>query len=283
MNPEISRRLGRAMYYAPLSKDMWKKFTALAGQADSFDALDAQVRLYILATERKQKKLSLKYSVVKNVSLKYSPDQDRDEFGRFTSGGGSSMSPSEAADKVYARAEAIEPAVTAMMQDVASRNGATMSGLQFKLKGKDSLERKIADRASKRLDKSAEKAAETISDSVRYTMVAEAGNYADMATNAVAEFEAQGYECNVKNYWEEGNQYKGINVAMTSPEGDQIELQFHTPESLAVKMEQNHPLYEQARKLEEDSPEFKMLDAQMTLNSAALVHPPNVENVGKPL
>ena len=216
------------------------------------------------------------------VAIKgFNPDQPRDELGRFTSGG-SVMTAADAADMVYSRAVEIEPAITAMMQETAARNGAVMSGLQFKLKGKDSLERKIAARAAKLPDKSAEKAAAAISDSVRYTMVAPAANYADMANNAVAEFTAQGFECNVKNYWEEGNQYKGINVAMVSPEGDKIELQFHTPESLAVKMEQNHPLYEQARTLEEDSPEFKALDAQMTANSGALIHPPGVESVGRP-
>lgn len=88
MNPEVSRRLGRAMYYAPLTAEQWKKFTALAAQAKTFDALDAEVLIYILAAEQKQTSLESKA-----LSLKYSPDQPRDELGRFGETDGGSNAP----------------------------------------------------------------------------------------------------------------------------------------------------------------------------------------------
>lgn len=220
----------------------------------------------------------------KGLGLKYSPDQERDDHGRFTSGGGSggsgySAAVQAAAATVYDRAKAIEPDLTATMLAVAKVNGAEMSGLQYRLKEQDSLERKIDDRAASN-GISPEEAANAISDANRYTMVAPAENYTDMANAAISTFQDKGFDCNVKNTWDEGSAYKGINVAMTSPEGAKVELQFHTPESLSVKMDLNHPLYEEARLSSTSPARQEELQAQMIANADALVHPPGVASVG---
>jgi hypothetical protein len=49
-----------------------------------------------------------------------------------------------------------------------------------------------------------------------------------------------------KNFWVKGDPYNGINVALTTPDGFPVELQFHTPETLRTKT-RTHADYEQYR------------------------------------
>lgn len=56
--------------------------------------------------------------------------------------------------------------------------------------------------------------------------------------------------------------YKGINIKLTDKEGNKLELQIHTEESLTAK-EKAHKLYEKQRTLPENSLKYKQLDNQM--------------------
>lgn len=185
------------------------------------------------------------------------------------------------AREVESAAREIEPEATRNMLDVADNVGAEMSGLKFRLKKRDSLARKIrTDATEKRISQVV--AAEEIGDSVRYTMVADEANYARMATEALDELEARGYRAvKVKNYWQEGNAYQGINVNMLSPEGKKLELQFHTYKSVKVK-EPSHKLYEDARKLP-NGPEKEALLKQGAELWDTVIMPPNTGGIGTPM
>ena len=220
--------------------------------------------------------------------LKYSPDQERDERGRFSSGGGGSSledkhgaEAASQAQTLYSHSSNIEPQLTASMKELADKYGTKLEGLDYRLKTQESLARKIADDARKDNVSPAE-AARNISDANRYTMVTDPANYRASAEAVQKELETKGYDVRVKNYWQEGSNYKGINMALTDPSGNRIELQFHTAESLSMKETTNHPLYEQYRVLSSDSPEAQTLNAQMVANSASLTTPPGLSGYGAP-
>ena len=230
-------------------------------------------------------------SGVKSVSpdlAKYSPDQERDERGRFGSGsstdGRADRHGHEAAalaETLYSHSSRIEPTVTQAMKDMGAKYGLKLEGLSYRLKSQESLTRKIADNAKN--DKiSVAEAARNISDANRYTMVAEPGGYRAATQSVIEDLRSRGYEANVKNYWQEGSNYKGVNVALVDHEGNKIELQFHTPESFDLKENANHPLYEEYRVLEKEAPRARELNNQMVANSAKLETPPFLENFGTP-
>jgi len=218
--------------------------------------------------------------------LKYSPDQARDAGGRFTSGGGglSDKYGAEAASHaqtLYLHASGIEPALTQNMKDLASKYGAKLEGLNNRLKSHESLTRKVAVDAQEKNIPLIE-AASQISDANRYTMVTDPANYRSSAEAVANELKSQGYDVGIKNYWQEGSNYKGINMALTDTAGNKIELQFHTAESLNMKETLNHPLYEQYRVLDHQTPEAVAINNQMVSNSATLNTPPNLSGFGVP-
>jgi len=211
--------------------------------------------------------------------LKYSPDQERDARGRFSSGGG--VEAASHAQTLYSHAKGIEPALTQNMKDLADKHGTKLEGLNYRLKTQESLTRKIAADAKADTISPAE-AARNISDANRYTMVTDPANYRASAEAVERDLKAQGYDVRVKNYWQEGSNYKGINMALTDQSGNKIELQFHTAESLAMKETTNHPLYEDYRKMDTGTSEAKALNAQMVANSATLSTPPGLTGYGIP-
>ena len=231
-------------------------------------------------------------SGVKSVSpdlSKYSPDQERDERGRFGSGsstdGRADRHGHEAAalaETVYSHAARIEPTVTKAMKEMGKRYGLKLEGLKYRLKTQESLTRKIAEDA-KTKNTSLTEAAREISDANRYTMIAEPSGYRAAAQSVVEDLRSRGYQAEVKNYWQEGSNYKGVNIALTDHEGNKIELQVHTRESFDMKESVNHPLYEEYRVLDnKESARGQELNAQMVANSAQLETPPFLENFGTP-
>lgn len=151
------------------------------------------------------------------------------------------------ADDVHAKAKAAEPEITRAMKGIEG-DGATLVGLEYAVKGKDSLTRKIVtDAAKERVSYGV--AGGNIKDSVRYTLQVNEANYAGKVTSALSQLEAQGYKVtNFKNTWgKEPMLYQGINCNLKTPQGLTIELQFHTPTSFYTKEKLNHKPYEEAR------------------------------------
>ena len=217
---------------------------------------------------------------------KYSESQPREANGQFGSGGGdftvSKLEAAYHAKSVYEKASHAEPAATRAMHELADKHGGKLVGLDYRLKSVESLTRKIADDAKKDF-KSVAEAARNISDSVRYTMVSDPKEYAAQARAVTEDLRSRGFDVTVKNYWQEGSNYKGVNVALVDHSGQKIELQFHTAESFAMKESTNHPIYEEYRKLDDTStPHGQELNAQMVANSATLSTPSGLDGFGVP-
>jgi len=186
----------------------------------------------------------------------------------------------DSADRVMVRAAVAEPPITDDVVALSRSNGAEMKGLDFRLKGRESMSRKIAaDAAAENIPVT--QAADQIGDSVRYTMVADPQDYAQTVTDTLDNLEQRGYTVyKNKNYWQDENAYKGINTNITAPDGTNFELQFHTPQSYAVK-EPSHEIYELSRV--ETDPVVKARLVEETRQIWRNVDTPaNIGSVGNP-
>lgn len=122
-----------------------------------------------------------------------------------------------------------------------------LAGLDFRLKGAESLRRKLATQLGLDPTLAPHEVLADMKDAVRYTYEIPSRDYAQAAERAYRELTADGFaEIKWNDTWA-GDDYKGINSAWLDPRtGQKFEVQFHTPESLAAK-EETHLLYEQQR------------------------------------
>lgn len=180
-----------------------------------------------------------------------------------------------AARAAIALAQRQEPGVTADMQRLAAEGHATLSGLEHRIKSPESMTRKITTE-SPEFGGDAGKTAAHMSDPLRYTMVLDPKNYTSGVEHTLSSLAAKGYNTKrVKNYWERGDNYNGVNSALRTPQGLPFELQFHTPQSLDVKQNGAHPLYEKFR-TSNDPRERYLLDRQMTRLFDAVPQPDGI-------
>ena len=170
-----------------------------------------------------------------------------------------------------ARAQIEEQQVTPDLERIAGDSGGTMLGLEHNIKSQDSLERKVA-----QSDKAP-------TDVLRYTMAFPHDQIADGAKTAMTSLEANGYEVDeVRNGWLNPvpGEYRGINTTVESPTGYRFELQFHTPESFAVKEAGTHDLYEVVRDEDRSLKDRDEAELAARLYSATLlVPPPGIEQI----
>lgn len=160
----------------------------------------------------------------------------------------------ELTDGILDEAAKHQPEVEADMREYAERYGLEMSGLEYQIKGRQSLMRKIDDVATWPDEEvTPEEAAASISDALRYTMIADASNFKDSYGRVIAAFTQDGWTSRVTDFFERqassnSEVYVGVNATLTAPDGYTIELQFHTPESFETKMNGNHTDYELYRR-----------------------------------
>ncbi|WP_288842669.1 hypothetical protein [uncultured Megasphaera sp.] len=118
-------------------------------------------------------------------------------------------------------------------------------------------------------------------DIVRYTYLAEADNLVDKIKEIRQKLEDKGYKTvEVKNYWlDKTNPYNGINTIVRIPTGEEIEIQYHTPESLETKKQQ-HKIYKVQRKIKDsESIEYNKLRDKMYELAKELEIPLNISEV----
>jgi len=149
-------------------------------------------------------------------------------------------------DAFLTRAANAESGITPKMQTlVDGLPGSRLDGLDYRLKGPDSLKRKVATDLADADD--AQSVLGELTDSVRYTVTADTGNYTATAQAGIDRMRAAGFEpVDVKNNWSPDG-YQGVNSVWRDPvSGHTFEVQFHTPQSLDAKMA-THPMYEELR------------------------------------
>ncbi|WP_206439214.1 hypothetical protein [Streptomyces scabichelini] len=174
------------------------------------------------------------------------------------------LSPEEnaATGQFMDRAVATEPRITEAIQAAAGRvEHGKLNGLEYRLKGEDSLKRKVATALLEDARLTPDRALANTRDSLRYTVEIPTRDYSHGVQQAVNELRARGFEnVTFKNTWG-GSGYKGINSTWRDPSTGQIfEVQFHTAESFVAKMD-THVLYEKGRLPGISSDEFAAIQA----------------------
>jgi hypothetical protein len=185
------------------------------------------------------------------------------------------------AERIRRDAEAVEPVVTSLMEGIAKSIDADFAELNGKsslvnrLKSTDSLARKIDQDAEKDHGGDREKAANALSDAVRYTLNVDENNYTDGVEKTVKAVEETGWKVeSVKNFWQAGDPYDGTNIKL-SKNGVKVELQLHTPTSHKIKEVDLHDTYEKYR-VEKDNSKRQNLWDSMVDKARAIPRPANM-------
>jgi hypothetical protein len=112
------------------------------------------------------------------------------------------------------------------------------------------------------------------------TIVVGEARYTESANRVIGALRAQRYQVRVKNYWALHDEaYQGINLKLTTPGGQHVELQLHTELSLNVKEGAMHKLYEEYRALPDEDQRRKALDAKMFALGASIPVPPGAGTI----
>jgi hypothetical protein len=158
----------------------------------------------------------------------------------------------------------IEKEITSTLIDASDKHGGIMIGLAYRFKSVKAMAGKIN---RERGDRTAQQAAEEMSDVIRYTTTFTPENYVAGARATIDDLQAAGYQLTVKNYWKSGDPYQGINIAAIHPNGTRFELQFHTPQS-AVEKDKIHKDYEEYRTELDPDKRRKIYDRMVRLAEA---------------
>lgn len=176
----------------------------------------------------------------------------------------------------YNKALAEEPDITAHVKKIADQSGMEVSGIDHRIKSKDSYLEKIR----RKYDPNGNEY--EVKDILRYTYTSPPSELTEKTLKSIELHSNKGYNTiEVKNYWIDAmNPYNGINTTLRAPAGQAFELQYHTPESFELKNGKMHELYEKQRQIKDTSSKTYMdLDDQMFELSDSMVIPENVEGV----
>ncbi|HED4470628.1 TPA: minor capsid protein [Pasteurella multocida] len=177
-----------------------------------------------------------------------------------------------------AKAEKIEPKITSDMTQVIASVGGKVAGLDYRLKSLDSLDRKIKTEMLAGL--SEKEAIETVRDVIRYTAIFDNNTFVEQYQKMQDKLTKKGYRTIVvKNTWQEGEIYKGINTfvsAFVGKDNIPFEMQYHTQESFDLKNGKLHQLYETFRNPNTSLQEKAKISLEMRKLSAKLKVPKGV-------
>ena len=148
------------------------------------------------------------------------------------------------AKRIRDKALAVEPKVTELITTIQKNVGGEFVQLDQRVKSTDSLARKIDGDAVTEFEGDRSRAADAVSDAVRYTLKVGDENYATALSSTISALEASGFTLRTKNFWQSGDPYDGINIK-AKKDGIEVEIQLHTPSSFSHKEGEGgtHPIY----------------------------------------
>jgi hypothetical protein len=177
-------------------------------------------------------------------------EHDQSTHGAWANADGSSTIPALAPDKpaspewskeavteagrIRDKALTVEPKITELMSTIQKNAGGEFVQLEQRVKSTDSLARKIDGDAVTEFDGDRSRAADAVSDAVRYTLKVGDENYAESLSSTTKALEASGFTLRVKNFWQSGDPYDGVNIKARK-DGVEVEIQLHTPSSFSHK------------------------------------------------
>lgn len=156
--------------------------------------------------------------------------------------------------------------------DQRDDEGNVRNSLEFRIKGQDSLSRKLKEDSEYDVDK-LDGTSRSVYDVLRFTAMVNNPDMLVRSFNMIKlNLEQRGYtmlRCrNTLNTFNHKNPYRGINTIIKTKDGYKFELQFHTPESLRIK-EENHILYKKLSSQNSDEVNQRYID-KMYKNSVTM-------------
>ena len=155
----------------------------------------------------------------------------------------------ENANLVMKKSILIEPNISNDLINLVNQIGGTLVGFKHRIKGLESLKRKIIADSRELISESKYRdAAMSLGDGVRYTIVLDDLEYVEKADLFLHELENLGYKIvDFKNNWGKPF-YQGFNIRISCPlDIGVFELQFHTPYGHQIKEGSTRDLYQVVR------------------------------------
>jgi len=179
-------------------------------------------------------------------------------------------------DKLVEKSQKIEPAITADINNIATKAGGKLVGLENRLKSPYSIKRKIEAEVADGFSKSL--SLNKIRDAIRYTTVFKENDFVARYKAMQHLLTIEGYKTIVvKNTWTNDSAYKGVNTFIQNEDGDVFEMQYHTQQSFDVKNGLLHKLYEKFRDPKTSIHEKEKLLLEMRKLSSKIKVPEDVE------
>lgn len=176
-------------------------------------------------------------------------DRSQDEPGSWRGDSGHYLNAEENLVAEHAKQhinDAERKATPALREIMSEVPGATLVGLEFRLKGEDRFKEKIAEELRAKPDRPVSQISENMPDAIRYTYQLEADRYVNGHWDIRRSLADHGYTLDLsRNSWN-SSQYKGLNTRWRGPDGQLLEVQLHTPESFEAK-QLTHKAYERIR------------------------------------
>lgn len=179
-------------------------------------------------------------------------------------------------DKLVEKSQKIEPTITADINNIVTKAGGKLVGLENRLKSSYSIKRKIEAEVADGFSKSL--SLNKIRDAIRYTTVFKENDFVTRYKAMQYLLAIEGYKTIVvKNTWKNDSAYKGVNTFIQNEDGDVFEMQYHTQQSFDVKNGLLHKLYEKFRDPKTPIHEKEKLLLEMRKLSSKIKVPEGVE------
>ena len=173
-----------------------------------------------------------------------------------------------------------EPKITEEIKNLISETNGHLEGLEFRMKSKESLFRKIEkDYIDSEGDISRIEIFKKMNDIIRYTTILDFDNFTEDYNRIKDLILKENYNIiKIGNTWKDGNVYKGINTVIEK-NNIKIEMQYHTRESFKLKNGILHKLYEEYRDINTSEKRKKELQKQMKKLSLDIKNPKGVDKI----
>ena len=181
-------------------------------------------------------------------------------------------------EKLYNDFVLKEPKITEEIEEIVKKSKGFLTGLENRIKTKESLLRKIEIETLKE-EITEYKALKKIQDILRYTVILNLENFVEDYYSIVSLLSKKNYILiKVENTWKNGNVYKGINTVLEKDD-IKIEIQYHTEESYNLKEKILHKLYEEYRDTNTVKSRKKELQKEMKKISLKIKNPKGIGDI----
>ena len=188
-----------------------------------------------------------------------------------------------AAQVMYDNVLREEPRITDVMIELADKQAASLSGIEFSAKTGSSVAEKIERKRAELppgVEKTDEEILASMGDLVRYTVMSEHDDIVKVTEAFMKGFKDKGYtvvELDNK-YLVEGATYKAVHLGVVNDAGQKFEVQMHSERSLKVK-NINHELYKEAEKVSTPLARKAELEKKMIDLASTLPDPKRIEKL----